>query len=73
MIYEIKFLCDNDIYSVSLTLPEDIFKGKTTDDIDSLLTDCINFEKEYHDLSDHEHIITQMRKAENGIDWIEMI
>lgn len=68
MIYEIKFLCDNDIYSVSLTLPEDILKGKTTDDIDNLLTDCINFEKEYHDLSDYEHIITEMRKSENGID-----
>lgn len=73
MIYEIKFLCNNDIYSVSLTLTEYILKRKTTDDIDSLLTDCINFEKEYHDLSDHEHIITEMRKSENGIDWIEMI
>lgn len=73
MIYEIKFLCDNNIHSVSLTLPEDIFKGKTTDDIDSLLTDCIYFEKEHHGISDHEHIITEMRKSENGIDWIEMI
>lgn len=73
MIYEIKFLCNNDIYSVSLTLPEDIFKGKTIEEVDRLLSDCIHYEKIHHGLSDYEHIITEMRKSESGIDWIEML
>lgn len=73
MIYEIKFLCNNDIYTVTMTFPLSILKKLDQQEIDSMLTTCIENEKKVHDVSDHEHIITQMRKSENGIDWIEMI
>lgn len=73
MIYEIKFLCNNDIYTVTMTFPLSILKKLDQQEIDSMLTTCIENEKKVHDISDHEHIITQMRKSENGIDWIEMI
>lgn len=73
MIYEIKFLCNNDIYTVTMTFPLSILKKLDQQEIDSMLTTCIENEKKVHDVSDHEHIITQMRKSENGIDWTEMI
>lgn len=73
MIYEIKFLCNNDIYTVTMTFPLSILKKLDQQEIDSMLTTCIENEKKVHDVSDHEHIITEMRKSENGIDWFEMI
>lgn len=73
MIYEIKFLCNNDIYTVTMTFPLSILKKLDQQEIDSMLTTCIENEKKVHHVLDHEHIITEMRKSENGIDWIEMI
>ncbi len=71
--YLIKFLCDNNIHTVKVDIPESICQKLDTVKIDEMISMTINAEKEYRKLSDLPHSIIEMKKSMNQKDWIEMI
>jgi len=73
MHYEIKFLCNGNIHTVTLEIPRDSFIKMDTEEKDEMITRVILCEKKFNDMYEYPHTITSMRKSENNIDWIEMI
>lgn len=73
MHYEIQFLCNNDIYSITLEIPNDIYSKKDIEQKDHLISICIDTEKELRRIQEFPHTIITMKKSEDKINWIEMI
>ena len=73
MHYEIKFLCNNDLYSITLEIPNIIYSEKTIEQRDNLISICIDAEKKECDIAEYPHTIVSMKKSEDKIHWIEMI
>lgn len=73
MHYEAKYLCDNNIYSISLTIPEDMYKDWSIEKRDRMIDITIEADKELKEIDSFPHTITELKRSKDGITWVEMI
>lgn len=73
MYYKAKYLCDNNIYSVSLTIPEDMYKNWSIVERDRIVSVTVEADKELKELEHLPHTLTELKKSEDGVTWVEMI
>lgn len=70
-IFEAKFLCNDDLYTVTLNTPKKLLERIG---LDGWIANVIEAEKTYQNIEHIPHTLTELKRSEdNGITWVEMI
>ena len=70
MIYEAKFLCNDDLYTVTLNTPKKLLERIG---LDGWIANVIEAEKIYQNIGHIPHTLIELKRSEDGVAWVEMI